>query len=1137
MKCVFRSSMLAVKCAVALVAISGFVWQSSAQTTNTLRSGLIAFWPMQTISGDFTPDVVGGYNMLLSGKNGGLPTITNNAGSPASRLNGESANAIYLNAADNEELYYLAGTNDLLPINKQNQFTVAMWINANVTNNAQNTYIFTEDSASGGIYPQSQAPVWAFGMDAGATTTFGQWLTRNYSGTSPGYGVGVGGYDEAPAYSEQGDTEGTYPVFDGDWHLWVTTLDTNGNYETYVDGSGIQDPGGAFFTDSYGNPTALQPKPLTNTYTATNTATGNPWNVDYPAWTWDVDVTSIGGLSRSGFPPGADNVTGMVDNLAMWNRPLGTNEIKILFAQGIPQIGNGVIAYWPMQTINGNNTPDIVGGYNMLLSGKNGGMPTITNAAGSPASRLNGESNNAIYLNAADDEELYYLAGVNDALPVNKQNQFTVAMWINANVTNNAQNTYIFTEDSASGGIYPQSQAPVWAFGMDAGATTTFGQWLTRNYSGTSPGYGVGVGGYDEAPAYSEQGDTEGTYPVFDGDWHLWVTTLDTNGNYETYVDGSGIQDPGGAFFTDSYGNPTALQPKPLTNTYTATNTATGNPWNVDYPAWTWDVDVTSIGGLSRSGFPPGADNVTGMVDNLAMWNRPLGTNEIKYLYLNGVPQVASGSAPLKLTSFTADYTEAAQGDTVTLRWGTANATDISISPTPGDVFADTAFGAGSVAVTVTSNTTFTITAKQGATKPLTASVTVTVLPGVAAGWHLVQRFDDVPPTYPNAGGVGNGVVADNWENSTSDPEFGLIGVFNTVTEGTIPPATNNVLGYVPNNYADGTDTGCLSAQELNSYTVAVGESNTLFFRFYIADTNVDDSDIWLKLGFSDQILHQVSEWYGDSAGANDGCWALFTRLNGGIVDMQAPNGVASYNEGLTTAPYSQVVTNTGLQPATVYDVWMDVQCSPWSFPTNSDGTTNQLGDIFSVYIKPDSAASPPIEVWTNQYSDRDDVNPEAATGGLPRTNLSEVFFVVAQAGEPNGNYDLGTNTVVIDDLYISKSGYNHTVPIPASYFPPPSQPGTSPITINTGQSFYLGADPKNNNQPDFTLTWSSSVADYPNITYSVLRSTNLADTNATLVLTRGIPSGGSSGAAAPLTTFTDTNPPPIDAFYWITSP
>ena len=816
----------------------------------------------------------------------------------------------------------------------------------------------------------------------------------------------------------------------------------------------------------------------------------------------------------------------------MWNRPLSSNEVKVLFSQGIPQIGNGIIAYWPMQSINGTETPDIVGGYNLTLSGKNGGLPTITNGAGSPASLLNGESNNAIYLNAADNEELYYLAGASDALPINKQPQFTVSMWVRANVTNNSQNVYAFVEDNASGGIYPQSNTPIWAFGIDAGANNVSAQWLVRNYTGSSPAFGVGANGIEEDPIYSQSGNTVTTNVVWDGNWHLWVTTMDTNGNYAVYIDGSGIPDPGSGGVVDNNGIPTDLSPKPITNTYTAINPATSNAWNVDYPNWSWDVDITSIGGLSRAGFPPGANCVTGTFDNLIMWNRPLSSNEVQYLFLNGVPQVASGLAPLKLTSFTADYSEVAQGDTVTLRWGTANATDISISPAPGDVFADTSFGVGSVAVTVTSNTTYTITATQGATKPVTASLSVTVLPGVAAGWHLLQRFDDVVPTPTVAGTLGNGVLADNWENDLADPQFGNLGVFNTVTEGTTRPNTNNVLGYVPNNYDAGTVAGCLSAQELNSYTVAFGQSNTLFFRFYVADTNYDDSDIWLKVGFSDQILRQVSEWYGDSAGANNGCWVLFTRSGGGIVDAQAPNGVSTFNEGLNSAAYSQVVTNTGLLPAAVYDVWMDVQVNPWSFPTNADGTTNQLGDIFSVYIKADGVAGPPIEVWTNQYSDRDDINPVAATGGLPRTNLSEVFFAVAQGGEPNGNYTLGTNTIVLDDLYISKNGYNHTVPITASYFPPPYQ-----LSVNPAQSFYLKSDTNNNNLPDFTLTWNSSEANYPNITYSVKRSTNLANVHATTVLASGILSGGSSGAAALLTSFLDTNPPPTGAYYWVTSP
>jgi hypothetical protein len=209
----------------------------------------------------------------------------------------------------------------------------------------------------------------------------------------------------------------------------------------------------------------------------------------------------------------------------------------------------------------------------------------------------------------------------------------------------------------------------------------------------------------------------------------------------------------------------------------------------------------------------------------------------------------------------------------------------------------------------------------------------------------------------------------------------------------------------------------------------------------------------------------------------------------------------------------------------------MDLQVNAWTFPTNSDGTSNQLGDIFSVYIKPDSFSGAPFEVFTNYYSDVDYLNSSTLNSspyGQATTNLVNLFFAVYDGSI----VDPGTNNIVIDDLYMSSNGYLHTVPIPASYFPPPYQ-----LTVNQPQSFYLKSDPNNNNGPDFTLAWNSSIANYPNITYSVKRSTNLALKSATVVLTNGYPSGGASGAPALITTFVDTNPPPTAAYYWVTSP
>jgi hypothetical protein len=765
-------------------------------------------------------------------------------------------------------------------------------------------------------------------------------------------------------------------------------------------------------------------------------------------------------------------------------------------------ITNSLVAYWPMTSITGSTTPDVVGGYNLTLSG-NGALPTIVAATNTPANTAAPTS--CFLFNASKNESLFYLAQANDALPINKNIAYTVSFWVNANITNNANNVYAFAEDNnANGGIFPASSNPLWVGGMDSGSPPTDAdmRFLLRNTSG------LAAGGVAEAPTFQDtQGNSGTSNPVFDGNWHMVTISEDTNLDYAVYVDGR--LDPGQGE-TDNLGNPTVLASRPPTNT------------DNNMP-WSWDIDCTSFGALSRG--TPGANAINGMVGLASMWTRTLGSNEVEYLFTNGLSTVSLPPGPPKINSFSADYTNVALNGTVTLRWNTANATDLSISPAPGDVLADSSFGVGSVVVTATSNTTYTLTASAPAKSSATGKVSVTTVAGVAPGWNLLQNFDQLAPDNIN---TGAGIAAENWASVTSD-YTGDLGLFNVLTLGT-PPNTNNVLGENPvtatNDNPAYSIEGCLAGLALNSETLTLGNSNTLFFRFYVDDANIDQSDIWFSLGFTWHALEPSPQDFQGGNGPN----VTFKRSNGGIVDMASPNGVNNYNEGLTAQPYSAIVTNTGLQTATVYDVWMDVQVNPWTFPTNSDGTTNQLGDIYSVYIKPDSSAGAPFEVFSNYYSDVDYINSATAGAGWGQasTNLVNLFLSVV-----GGNISTaGTNNIVIDDLYMSQSGFLHTVPIPASYFPPPYQ-----LAVNQGQSFYLASDPNNNNKPDFTLAWNSSLANYPNITYSVKRSTNLASKAATVVLTNGYPSGGASGAPAVITTFLDTSPPPTAAYYWVTSP
>src|ERR1700678_4434447 len=304
MKRLFQPSTLAVKCAITLVAIGAFVSPSPAQ--NSLTNDLVAYWPMNEISGTTTPDIVGGYNFTLSGSSGKVPTLVPGR-------NAAAGDCFLFNTTNNQSLYYLAQLTDALPINKNITYTVSFWVSANITNNPNNVYAFVEDNnASGGIFPASSNPLWVAGMDSGGyaatTDNYMRFLLRNSAG------LAAGGLPEAPALTyAQGADYTSNSVFDGNWHMVTISEDTNYDYSVYIDG--VRDPGQGT-TDNLGNPTPVQSPPATNT-------------VNNTPWTWDIDCTSIGALSRG--TPGANGINGMVDDVAMWTRTLSSNEVVLLF--------------------------------------------------------------------------------------------------------------------------------------------------------------------------------------------------------------------------------------------------------------------------------------------------------------------------------------------------------------------------------------------------------------------------------------------------------------------------------------------------------------------------------------------------------------------------------------------------------------------------------------------------------------------------------------------------------------------------------------------------------------------------------------------------------------------------------------
>ena len=133
-----------------------------------------------------------------------------------------------------------------------------------------------------------------------------------------------------------------------------------------------------------------------------------------------------------------------------------------------------------------------------------------------------------------------------------------------------------------------------------------------------------------------------------------------------------------------------------------------------------------------------GADSGTsfyfdGLIDDVALWDEPLTLAEIQDVMNNGVP----GGPPV-VTSFTANPPFIDSGQTVTLSWQTNNATGASIAPGVGDVPAS-----GSITVSPTESTTYTLTATGESPPAAAAQVTVGV------------DVESLPPTI-------NEFVADN---------------------------------------------------------------------------------------------------------------------------------------------------------------------------------------------------------------------------------------------------------------------------------------------------------------------------------------------------------------------------------------
>jgi hypothetical protein len=400
----------------------------------------------------------------------------------------------------------------------------------------------------------------------------------------------------------------------------------------------------------------------------------------------------------------------------------------------------------------------------------------------------------------------------------------------------------------------------------------------------------------------------------------------------------------------------------------------------------------TSIGGQNRAGSL--GFQFIGLIDDVAVWNRALTAQEITMLSTNTVPPAPPVLPNLTITSFKGDFADVVSGDAMKLSWTVVGLSggglSLSIDQGIGNVLSRTTNGIGSIIVSnITSTTTYTLTAQRGASNAV-AQTTVTAIPGVAAGWTALDNFQAY-----SVGPLANPYWSDLRGGCTVDDLSG-----------------NRVLEVA----AGGGNEGQMAVLPLAGVSVNQGQARTIFARIYVAD-DPTTTTILNDIGVTDKALRTHAD-FGTDTGP-------IVRLN---TDVSFPElAVGAYND--VGGPL--ILTPRKLEQQQVYNLWIDITNGPFVTTLTSTNT----GDIFSVWIQRLGETSRML-ISSNYVTDRDQVPDFLGPVGL---NLDKLVL---------GN-GAASGTVYFDDLYISKSGYNSTVPIAWAGPTPPALPQPTTFTAD----------------------------------------------------------------------------------------
>jgi hypothetical protein len=861
-----------------------------------VRPGLVSYWPLDTTDGVTTPDVTAFGNHL------------NLVNMDASHfVAGKRGKAASFNGTDQLlSRIYTLGEDNGLPISGGRRYTVALWVNGvGATQGGTGTgdrRVFSEGSDS------SNTPLFNIGTDSAAAATrtnIVDMFIRNDANTAVVNHI-----------------KSARMAYDGTWHhlAWV---EDNGSGRLYIDG---QLDATVF---NYGR------TPLT------------------------LNTISVGGIQRAA---AGSWFAGLIDDVAIWERTLTQAEIQDVMANGITTpvpASPPVIVFQPQGATNiligdsftltaqaagarpltyewrknntaiaGANTTSLAltaltaadsGGYSIVARNNSGSVtslvatlqvgapppPNLTNGLVSywplnevqgtktpdvisgydmelqnltPADLVTGKIGKAFKFEAPRQTMMERVHLATDDLPIYKHPNFTISLWVNG--PPGQQDLRIFSESSTT------ANNPLFNLGTPnslAVSTTALDIYIRTDAGGIANG----------AHQYS-------TIEAYNDAWH-----------HVAYVQREVSGAMTGTLYIDGVKDPIAMVPvRPIT------------------------VNATTIGGIRRA---TRSFWFNGMIDDVAVWKRALSEDEVKKVFVDGIPTAGAIAQPLAIRSFKTDFPAVVQGDSTTLRWDVSkDATQIEIDQGIGDVTAKSIAGAGNIVVPITDSKTFKITIRRGA-ETLSAQITVAAIDNVAAGWALIDNFDR----------YATGLL----------PTTGWWGDLG---------ANAQVADVGGNRMLDLRGTGRALILPLRDLTVKQGQQRTLFTRIY---PQGDPAAAVLSLvGLTDRGVRN----YADAIDAGGiGPSAIPSNESGELL-VGARNGVGGARDFLPPA----LVTNQ------VYNLWIDIKNDPID-----------TGDLYTIYLQRQGDTSRTL-LFKDYICDRDPAGAPPATGGGPTLPDLDKLFV-----------------------------------------------------------------------------------------------------------------------------------------------